>query len=132
MALNWIPKIIYNSITIEFDIPPVRDPLNENIKGVGSSTIAADGNEQYSQDYQQEEIKLLFKKLTVAQVIALRTMYKTWALLGKSFDYYIHKSEAGFETYTLAKKDFNPKRTSPDGSDDFFYSLEIRAKRILT
>ena len=135
MATNFIPKIVYNAgagdVTIEFDIPPIADPKNEDVSSVGSTTTAADGNEQYSEFYQQEKITLKFKKLTSTQIAALRTMFTAWVLKGNSFDFYQHKSVASYITYTLDKKSFKPKRTSPDGSSDFFYSLDIAARRVL-
>ena len=130
MATNFIPKIVYGSTTLTFTYPPALDPFSEEIVGVGKETISANGTEQYSENYQREIYSIKFKNLSKTELDAFRTFLKTWAFLGKEFNYYPHASEAGFEAYTIHKKQAKIKRTSPD-SGDFRYSVDIKIRRVL-
>ena len=133
MSINFIPKIVYGSIpiTIAFDYPPEKDPVNEELQSIGDEAISAAGQEQYVQQYVREIFELRFRVLSKTTLDLLRTFFLNHASKGLPFDYYIHSTEAGFQTYTLNKKEFKPTRTSPNGSNDFNYEVRLEIRRVL-
>jgi len=130
MTINFIPKIIYNSITLSFTYPPEKDPVNEQIKTAAKVTTSSSGIDQTQFFYNEEIFKMKFKLLTKTQLDALRTFYLDWGSRGKEFDYYTSASEASFETYTLNKLLFDVNRIAPRGNGDFWYELTLEIRRV--
>lgn len=130
MALNFIPKLIYNSITLSFTYPPEGDPFNEVVKTSAKVTYSSSGVQQTQFYFNEEIIKVKFKLLTKTQLDALRTFYKDWGSRGKTFDYYPHASEVTFYTYTLNKFSFDVDRISPK-TTDFLYQVTMEMRRVL-
>lgn len=133
MAINFIPKISYGSgpTVITFDFPPEKDPVKEELQSVGDEAISANGEEQYIQQYVREIFEINFKMLSKTKLDALRTFFINHASKGLPFDYYVNGTEASFETYTLNKKEFKPKRTSSDGANDFNYQVTLEIRRVI-
>lgn len=133
MALDFIPKIIYGTVpvTITFEYPPEKDPLNEELQSVGDEAISASGEEQFVQNFVREVLTLKFKYLSKTTLDLLRTFFINHASKGLSFSYYTHNTEVTYGTYTLNKKEFKPVRTSPDGSNDFRYEVTLEIRRVL-
>lgn len=129
--MNWKPKIIYNAITITFSFPPEGDPLKESIKTASKTSTSLTGLEQSSWFFNEETQSINFKFLTKTELDALRTFYKVWGSRGKVFDYYPSEDEVDFNTYTLKRKTFTPKRPFSDGAGDFFYDVTIQMRRVL-
>ena len=129
---NFIPKIIYNAVTITLTLPTVDDPFNEEIAASKQRSVSASGIVQASLDFLEEERKIKLGFLSKTLTDELRTFFTTWGLLEKPFDYYPSNDEGTFYTYTLTSKAFNPKRSISDGSGDFLYDLEISMRRVYT
>ena len=134
MAINWIPKIIYPSgggTTITFTIPVADDPLSEEVSAINNTSVSQSGLVQNSQDRQEETITVKFRFISTALTDSVRTWFKNSASTKTTFDYYIHESEAGFNTYYLVDDDFSPKRVAPAGSGTFLYDFDLTMRRVL-
>jgi hypothetical protein len=129
--MNWRPKIIYNSTTITFDTPPQDDPLNETVKAETAVAISASGVQQINYLYTVEEITVNWALLGSTLLNSLRTFYEDWACKGFEFKYYTSSDEITFNTYTLVDgEEFSPRRIAPDGSNDFYYDVSLRFRRV--
>jgi hypothetical protein len=128
---NHIPKIIYNSITISFDFPPVDDPLQEKLKSVGNKALAADGSLQYAQQYIERTYKVKLSFVTKTDADAFRTFFEDWGSLGREFDYYQHSDGAATGTFTLLDDNIEFRRILPAASSDFLYEFEFTMREVL-
>lgn len=128
-----IPKIEYGSgpTTITFELPPSGDFLNERNRANARTTISSSGVEQTQWNYNTQEITVNFVFLTQALIDSLRTFFKDHASKGLSFKYFEDKDSPSFETYTLTRKEFSPKRLFPDDLGGFIYDLRLQMRRTL-
>lgn len=110
---NWIPKLVYNAITITFDYPPQgKDPKGERWKFVGVSNTSKSGLEQTMIDYIENLNTLNFSHISETIKDSLETFLKTWGYLGKEFDFYFDKDVPGTKvTVTIPR---NGRNTKPD------------------
>ena len=128
---NWIPRIVYNAITLNFTSPPEGDPINERLRKNIKSSISLNGTEQVSWRYNEETITINFRFLTSTEYNSLKTFWDDWASKGKSFDYYTSNDESARGTYVDRTKSFSPSRVVSDGASDFFYDLSLTFRRVI-
>lgn len=128
---NHIPKIIYNSITVQFDFPPVDDPLGEKVKTVGDEATSANGTIQYAQRYIEQTYKVKLSFVTKTDADAFRTFFEDWGSLKKEFEYYQHSDESATGTFTLDDDDIKFSRILPASSNDFLYEFDFTLRRVI-
>lgn len=132
MAL-LIPKIEYGSptTTITFELPPTGDNINERNRANARTTISTGGVEQTQWNYNTQEITVNFSFLSESLIGQLRTFFEDHASKGLEFNYYEDKDSVSFNTYTLLRKDFSPKKLFPDDLGGFVYDLRLSMRRTL-
>ena len=128
---SWIPKIIYNSITLNFTFPPEGDPINERLTARSKKTVSLNGTEQTLWQINEEIITVNFKFLTQTELDSLRTMWDDWGSHGKDIEYFSSNDEAARGTFTIATAIFPPNRVVADGSGDFNYDVTMSFRRTL-
>ena len=126
-----IPKLIYDATTITFELPPTGDNINEKVSTNARTTLSSNGTEQTQFNYNSQDYVVNFAFLTQALVDEMRTFFLTHGSKGKSFDYFLDKDLVDFETYTLSKKEFSPKRLFPDDAGGFIHDLRLSMRRTL-
>ena len=124
---NYIPKLVYNSITLSFSYPPSKDDF-ENLEPKRVVATSVNGTQQVLFQYTEIIRKLTFKFLTQAQHDALQTFFTSWAIAGNTFDYYDTASIASFNTYSLKDDKFNSKKVAYDSG--FLYEISFTFRRV--
>lgn len=127
--MNLIPKLTYNTTTIEFTYPPAKDD-GETIDAKEKQTTALDGTRWVKIDYWEAKRKLTLSFLTDAQIEALRTWYTTHASLGYFFRWYDDKAYPSFREYQLDKNVFNPQKVVPVGVNSFLWQVTLEFRRV--
>ena len=131
---DFIPKIEYGTgpTTIEFDVPPIDDPLRERVVSNQRTLKSNNGTTQTQFNYNEEILNPRFRGLSKALADALRTFFKDHGGQGKSFSYFEDKDSASFRTVTLDSFNIRPVRDIPQGTgSDFKYRIELRMRRTL-
>ena len=133
MATNYIPKIIYNSTTIEFDYPPKGDTFGERIKFVGKITKSKSGVQQTVTDYLEGINTVTYSFLSEALKQSLNTFLTTHALFGKEFDYWTDKGDVATKiTVRLDGSSMNPKfKVITRKGTGFIYELKLAYRRVI-
>ena len=133
MATTYIPKIVYNATTINFDFPPESDPKGEKYKTVGTVTTSKSGIQQTVVDYIEKGYTINFSFITDTIKTQIETFLETHALLGKSFDYYFDKDDALTKiTVQLDSSSMNVdfKIITRKGSG-FLYKFKLKFRRVV-
>ena len=87
MATTYIPKIVYNAITITFDFPAKGpDPFGEVSKANSSIATSKSGLQQTLLNFIEKENTLTFSHITQIIKDKIDTLLETHAYLGKEFD----------------------------------------------
>lgn len=133
---DFVAKLEYTPvatpITIEFDIPPERDPLRERINTKQRTSISENGSVQTQFNYNEEIINPRFRGLSKTIVDLLRTFYIDHGSKGKEFKWFEDKDSASFRTVTLQKFNIRPQREIPQGTgSDFKYRVDLTMRRTL-
>lgn len=126
-----VPKLVYDVTTITFELPPTGDNINEQVKSNARTTLSSNGAEQTQFNYNTQDYVVNFSFLTQVLVDEMRTFFLTHGSKGLSFNYFIDKDLPAFETYTLSKKEFSPKRLFPDDAGGFIHDLRLSMRRTL-
>lgn len=130
---NYIPKIVYNSITYTFPYPVEygKGDAGETQDAVVKDTFSLSGELQRSVQYLEGNITVGFSFLKDADISALQTFFQTWAVFGKSFDYYEHASLPAFNTYQLKNDSLRPIThwRYPNGTK--LYRLQLVMRRVI-
>lgn len=106
MAL-LVPKIVYNSITLNFTYPPVQKPGDDEYVAKRTDTDSSSGKRQ-SICERIDVYKTLQMDFVPMTDLANWNAFFQWALLGKSFDYYPDSTLGTYTTYTLDDTDWTP------------------------
>lgn len=129
---NFLPRILYNAITITYLTPLEDDPFGEKIKATNVTTTSGSGLQQNNQLYQEEHLKLKFTFVSKALADATRTFFKDWGSRKKVFTFYPHGDvSTDSADYILEDDVFEPKRILPGASSDFLYQFELNLSRVL-
>lgn len=132
---DFVPKIEYSSgpiITVEFDIPPERDPLRERIVTSQRTTTSNNGTVQTQFNYNEEIISPRFRGLSKTIADLLRTFYLDWGSRGREFSWFEDKDSVSFRTVTLDRFEIDIERDIPRGlGNDFRYKIDLRMRRVL-
>ena len=131
--MSYIPKIVYNSTTIEFDLPPKGDTLGETIRAVGKVTESKSGIQQTIIDFIEKQNLITFSFLTETKKQALETFMITHGMMGKSFTYFFDKDIPGTAvTVKLHKSSFNtrPKIITRKGTG-FLWEWKLKFRRVV-
>lgn len=133
MPLSYIPKIVYNATTLNFDYPPEHDDGEQDAPNI-TQVPALDGTLQSVYNHTEVTRSVTFSLLTPTQFANLQTFYRSWAAKGKSFDYYESNNDPSFQTYTIDQNNngFVPTRQAYSGSaGGFFYQVQITMRRAI-
>lgn len=129
---NFIPKIVYNSTTITFDVPLEGDPFGEVVKANNVTSRAASGARQNSQLYLEEFLELNFTFVSKTLKDQVSTFFTTWASQKKVFTFYPHSDvSTDSHDYILEDDKFEPNRILPGASSDFLYEFKLHISRVL-
>lgn len=131
---NFIPKIEYDTgpITVQFELPPAGDNLDETFKSNAATNKSNSGLEQTQWNYNEHIIspKMTFVSQSVHD--AFYTFFINWGSKGKSFKYYESSDEAAFWTVTLTKKEFKPRKlVRVCSTTDFIWEFDIEMRRVV-
>ena len=129
-----IPKIEYNNppITIEFEFPPENDFRDQNWNSNSTENRSSNGNTQVTVNYIENVSSLEFTFITEAIKLQLDTFFSTWALHGKSFNYYEDKNNPTFKTVTLTSRTFKPEILFPSNVlGEYYYKFKMGIKNVL-
>lgn len=126
-----IPKIVYGTLntTISLPYPPKNKGEDEQDDSVEHTLVSLSGQRQVSVDFIEVKRKLVFGGLSEAQKETLRSFFRGWAYLGKSFRYYDDGNSSAYETFELDKLEFKPKRTGISGTS-FTYEVPLALRRV--
>lgn len=132
---SYIPKIVYNGITLTFTYPldGQTDNGEQSSADVVTSTALA-GDLQVVYNHTEITRYLKFRLLTPTQLASLQTFFDNWAKLGNSFSFYESDNLGTFQTYTLDPGStpwvFNPVREVYSGNvGGFLASVEMTFRR---
>ena len=134
MAYSWIPKIVYNSTTINFDFPPAgADFKGESYKTVGTITTSKSGIQQTVIDYIEKTNSINFSFVSETVKAQLETFLETHALSGKEFDFYFDKADNATKvTVKLDKGGLNPKfKIITRKGNGFIYKITLKFRRVI-
>lgn len=130
-SLSYIPKIVYNGITISLTYPPETDDEEQKEPDITSNTALA-GDLQVVYNHTEIKRHVVLSLLTPTQKAALETFFDTWAKFGYEFDYYESDNDTAKQTYSLDPDNFNftPIRQTYSGLQaGFLYQLEMYFRR---
>ena len=130
---HHIPKIIYGStipLTVELEYPPKDYGAPEQDDSKERILVSLSGQRQVQVDFLEVTRPLKFAGLSETKLAALRTFFRQWGYLGKSFRYYDDKDSATYETYELSDLKFKPKRTGIAGANAWTYELPFTFRRV--
>lgn len=102
---NWIPKIVYDGTTIDFEYPPKgKEVYGETDRFIGIVSVSKSGVEQTLTDHVEIGNSIDFSHVSETIVEQLKTFVRTWGYMGKEFEYFFDKDvPASSVTVTLAK-----------------------------
>lgn len=130
-ALNTSASIAATAFErFDFTYPSVKqaEPVLKSNETVSESVA---GKRQVQTNSIIEITDLNFTFLTTTQKNILKEkFYLSWAVYGKEFRYYEHKSEAEYVICSLNTFDFRPVRTIPK-NNDFLYTVPFSFRRVL-
>lgn len=131
--MNYIPKIEYDTgpTTIQFELPPEGDNLDETYQANVQKTVSSGGVEQSQWNYNEHIISPNFVLIPQAIHDQLLTFFLDWASKGKAFKYYESSDEAEFFTVTLSKTAFKAKKVVCDGMGGFLWDVGLDMRRTL-
>jgi hypothetical protein len=124
--VNFIPKIVYNSITYTFPAPPTLDPLNEDITTNVNELEFNTGARQVQYNFTKQTFQANFMFLSETDKTSIQSFFDTWGKLGKTFTYYKSSDDsANYANCFLTTKRLTWKRDVSDGAGGFLYSLTL-------
>ena len=108
-----IPKIIYNSVTLDFTYPPVQKPgpqdgSSDKRVRVGSDSITMSGLKQ-SVTWRVDLFRTLHMQNVPMEDLPNWAAFFDYALTGAPFDYYPDITLSGFDTWTSEDTEWVPK-----------------------
>ena len=111
-----IPKIIYNSVTLDFTYPPVQKPgpqdgTSDERKREGSDSITMSGLTQ-SVTWRVDRFRILQMDNVPMEDLPNWAAFIDYAITGAPFDYYPDTTLSDFETWTLEDTEWAPKYNS--------------------
>lgn len=127
--MNYIPKIIYGSTTLQLSKPPLNDPFNEDDKTSNTVAVSEAGSIQTAHLFFEENRSVTLTFLSQAETDSLRTFWNTWGGLGKEFKYFESSDESTYSVYTLSQTSFAPKRLVSDGAGGFICEVNLAMRR---
>jgi hypothetical protein len=133
MAFSYIPKIVYNATTIEFDYPPEGDTFGERLKFNGRITKSRSGVQQTITNYIEQINGITYSFVSESVKQSLNTFLITHGLLGKDFEYWFDKDEVSTKfTVKLDSSSMNPKfNIITRKGEGFIYRLQLVYRRVI-
>lgn len=130
---NFIPKIVYGTgpTTIQFDMPPTGDNLDETFKANAATNYSNAGKSQTQWNYNEHIFSPKFTFVTQSLHDAVYTFFNTWASKGKEFKYYESSDVASYWDVILTKKEFKPRKLVCDGGGGFIWEFEFEMRRVV-
>jgi hypothetical protein len=127
---SFIPKIVYNGITLNFTYPPEVDDGEQATPDVVTSVaIAGDVQLVYNNTKYARYVKLSL--LTPTQKTALDGLFD-WAKQGNSFDYYESDNVGSSVTYKIDEENLswtNSRQTYSGTQSGFLCSYDLYMAR---
>lgn len=115
---------------LDFDYPPEKDNGEQyETNEVVSESVSGIRQTQVNAIIAKRPIKFAFISKTIRDRL-MDDFYLAWAIYGKDFRFYEHKSEASYKTYHMDKLDFKQEREIPK-QDDFLYSHPFTFRRVV-
>lgn len=138
MATTYIPKLVYNAITITFDYPTMGpDAIGETIMANRTVNISGSGEQQTLLHHMEIENNYTFSHISSTLKSSIDTFLKDWGFLGNEFDYYPDKDDATTKiTVRLSKRTNSVKYKiltwTGTANANPIYELTMRFRRVTT
>ena len=136
--MNWLPKIEYIELgtgtakSITFDSPPEADPLGEKYRPNQTTKRSSGGIVQTQFNYNLKEYNLEFIFQTEVTKGKFDDFFLNHASRGGEFKYFIHSDEIEYETMTMKKGTYSPKRPIPSAViGEFEYDFKFALERVV-
>ena len=138
MATTYIPKIVYNAITITFDYPTVGpDALGQTMKATNNTVVSQSGLQQTLYHFTESVHTFTFSHVSSTLKDSIETFLIDWGFRGKEFDYYPDKDDAATKItvrLTGGSKSVQKKiiTWTGSGTTNAVYEFKMQFRRILT
>lgn len=125
-----VPKIVYNAVTLNFTLPPVKNPAADKKTITRHDNFSTIGVGQFITERTDQFRLVTFENVPLDDIADISD-FMDWALPRKPFDYYVDSTLSEFTTYTLEDTDWDPQFAFKGGYYKFNMLLRKRVVPIV-